>query len=144
MNYKSLLAKPALALAALIALGGGAGLAAVASADTATTATNSASAAVARTTMSPRGPHMDMHRGQGAIGTVTAVNGNTITITRADGITSTIDASGATITKMITENVSDIQVGERIGAEGSLSGTTITAKHIMAGIPAPQAAQTHQ
>jgi hypothetical protein len=34
-------------------------------------------------------------------------------------------------------------VGERIGAEGPLSGTTITAKHILAGIPAPQAAQTH-
>ena len=74
--------------------------------------------------------------GRGTEGTVTSVSGNTITITKQDGTTETIDASSATVSKMVTENVSDIQVGDRISADGTTSGTTVTAKHIMDGIPA--------
>ena len=145
MDYKTLLAKPALALAAIAALGGGAGVAALASADTATTSTTQA-AADAQQSGRPAfaGPHMGMHHGRGVIGTVSAVNGNTLTITNQDGTSYTVDATNATVSKMVTEPVSSIQVGDRIGAEGTVSGTTVTAKHIMAGIPAPATAQPAQ
>lgn len=74
--------------------------------------------------------------GHGAMGTVTAVNGNTVTIANGDGTTYTIDASNATVEKMVTESVSDIQVGDRIDAQGTVSGTSVTANHIMDGVPA--------
>ena len=149
MNYKTLLTKPALALAAIAALGGGAGVAAIASADTATASAapstqDAPTAGQAAGHPMFAGPHGGMHHGRGAMGTVTAVNVNTITITNEDGSTATIDAENATVSKMVTEPVSSIEVGERIGAEGQVSGTTITAKHIMAGIPAPSTTQTSQ
>jgi hypothetical protein len=76
---------------------------------------------------------------RGAHGTVTAVSGNTITITDKDGKTLTVDASGATVSKVITVPVSDIKIGDTIGAHGTVSGTTITATHIMDGImPHPE------
>lgn len=75
-----------------------------------------------------------MH-GRGTAGTVTSVNGNTITITGDNGTSYTVDASSATVSKVVEVAVSDIKVGDRIGAEGTLSGTTVTAKHIMTGIP---------
>jgi riboflavin synthase alpha subunit len=75
-----------------------------------------------------------MHE-RGAMGTVSAINGTTLTITGDNGTTYTVDASSATVSKIVETSVSDISVGDRIGAEGSLSGTTVAAKHIMTGIP---------
>lgn len=77
--------------------------------------------------------------GRGTAGTVTAVSGNTITITGDNGTSYTVDASGATVSKMMTIGVADIKVGDRIGAEGTLSGTNVAATRIMDGIPAKPA-----
>lgn len=86
-----------------------------------------------------------MGRGRGTSGTVTAVSGNTITITGDNGTTYTVDASSAKVSKVVEESVSDIQVGDRIGAQGQLSGTTVTANHVMVGIPTlPSSSQVSQ
>jgi hypothetical protein len=74
----------------------------------------------------------EMHR-PGVGGTVTAVSGNTITVTGMDGKTYTIDASGAAITKDMTVGVSDIKVGDTIGAQGTVNGTSVTATNIHDG-----------
>jgi hypothetical protein len=74
-------------------------------------------------------------KGPGVAGTVSAINGNTITITGKDGVSYTIDAASAAVTKISTVAVSDIQVGDSIGVDGAVSGTTVTAKHIMDGMP---------
>ena len=41
-------------------------------------------------------------RGQGVTGTVSAVNGNTITVTKSDGTTYTIDATNAKVSEVVT------------------------------------------
>lgn len=137
------LSKPIVALAALGIIGGAAGVGALASAQTAT-------GTAPATTQANQGDHQRMPgmrgmggpgrgHGMGAGGTVTAVSGNTITITGDNGTTYTVDASGAKVSKVIDLTVADIKVGDRIGAEGTLSDTTVTAKHIMDGIPAKPA-----
>jgi len=73
--------------------------------------------------------------GAGQMGTVTAVNGTTVTITGKNGTTYTVDGANATVSKTSQISVGDIQVGDTIGVRGSVSGTTITAKDIMDGIP---------
>lgn len=86
--------------------------------------------------MGPGGQH---GRGAGVMGTVSAVSGNTVTVTNSNGTTYTIDATNAKVTKMVDLNVSDIKVGDTIGAQGTVSGTSVTASHIMDGVPqAPQ------
>lgn len=83
------------------------------------------------------------HRGPGVMGTVSAVSGNTVTITNNDGTSYTIDASNAEVSKVSTVSVSDIKVGDTIGVDGTVSGTSVTAKHIMDGVPPqPQAPPT--
>ena len=79
---------------------------------------------------------MKGEHGRGVMGQVTAVSGTTITVTGKDGKTYTIDAGSATINKMITISASDVKVGDTLGVEGTLSGTNVTAQHIMDGIPA--------
>lgn len=122
---------PVAAVAASIAIG----FAGITSAQSASSTSGTATS----TQYMHRGmPHMGMHghRGaHGAIGTVTAVNGSTITITGKNGTTYTVDAGSTTAEKISTIPVSDIRVGDTIGVQGSLSGTTITAKHILDGIP---------
>ena len=80
-------------------------------------------------------------RGRGVMGTVSAVSGNTITVTGKDGTTYTVDATSANVEKMVTESVSDIAVGDTVGVEGTVSGSNVTAKHIMDGLPATPPAQ---
>ena len=81
------------------------------------------------------GKRMMMGPRPGVMGQVTAVNGSTLTVSGKDGKTYTVDAAGATVQKMVTEPVADIKVGDTIGAMGAVSGTTITAKQIMDGVP---------
>lgn len=130
-----------LPIAGALLLGGGAiaGYAGLASAST--TPANGTS------TSTPWGMHKGVMgmRGHGPLGqrgvagTVSAVNGNTVTVTGKDGKTYTVDASGAKISKVVDLSVSDIKVGDTVGVQGSVSGTTVTAKHIMDGVPpAPQ------
>lgn len=66
-------------------------------------------------------------------GTVSAVNGNTITVTGRDGKTYSVDAGSATITKDETVTVSDIKVGDTVGAMGTVNGTAVTATVIHDG-----------
>ena len=73
--------------------------------------------------------------GKGVMGQVTAVSGNTITVTGKDGKTYSVDAGSATIGKMVTISASDVKVGDTVGVEGSVNGTTVTATHIMDGVP---------
>ena len=85
------------------------------------------------------GPHGGHGFGRGTRGTVSAVNGNTITITGASGTTYTVDASSAKIGKISTITVGDVQVGDTLDVMGAVSGTNITAKNIMDGVQqAPQ------
>ncbi|HVU75310.1 MAG TPA: DUF5666 domain-containing protein [Candidatus Paceibacterota bacterium] len=78
-----------------------------------------------------RGPGM----GEGALGTVRAINGSTITLAGTDGQTYTVDASAATVRKTSTISVSDINIGDTIGVRGTISGTSVSAKDIMDGTP---------
>ena len=80
-------------------------------------------------------------RGMGARGTVTAVNGSTITVTGKDGTSYTVNAGSAKLSKTVDIAVGDIKVGDEIDAQGTLSGTTVTAVHIMDGIPTPPVQQ---
>lgn len=84
--------------------------------------------------------------GPGVMGTVSAVNGNTLTVTGKNGTTYTVDASSAKVSKMETLSVSDIKVGDTVGVQGQVSGSAVTAKQIMDGIPAgaPQGAPQAQ
>lgn len=79
------------------------------------------------------GGHGD-HMGQpGTTGTVASVSGNTITLTGTDGKTYTVEAGSATLKKLSTISVSDIQAGDTLMVNGTTSGTTITAKDVMDG-----------
>lgn len=108
-----------MAAGALLTASLGAG--ALALADNATSTTGSATATAA-----------EFHK-PGVGGTVTAVNGSTITVTGMDGKTYTINAGSATVTKDMTVNVSDIAVGDMLMADGTVDGTTVTATQIHAG-----------
>ena len=71
----------------------------------------------------------------GVIGTVTAVQGSTITVTNMDGTVHTVDASEAIVEKHVSSSLSDITVGARINAMGDISGTSVKAKVIVTGAP---------
>ena len=87
-----------------------------------------------RAMLGGKGHGMMGKRGMGVAGTVTAVSGNTVTITGKDGKTYTVDASGAAILKTSTITVGQIAVGDTVGVHGTVSGTSVTADHIMDGI----------
>lgn len=130
---QSILAIPAI-MATLLAGGAIAGYATLASAQTATTGTAGVGSMVAGMGMGmkDRGPHVH--------GTVSAVSGTTLTITdERSSTTYTIDASTATFKKAAagaaptTVTISEIAVGDKIGAMGTLSGTTLKATEVMEG-----------
>jgi len=123
-------------LAALILLSGGVigGYASLAGAEGTTAATN----IVANNTEKGHmhmGGHMRGKKENGVMGKVTAVNGSVITVTDKNGATFTVNAANAKVEKMVTETLGDIAVGDSIGVHGTVSGTTITAQHIMDDVP---------
>ncbi|MDR3643346.1 MAG: DUF5666 domain-containing protein [Candidatus Doudnabacteria bacterium] len=85
-----------------------------------------------------------------AAGSVTAISGNTITVSdKRTGTSFTVDAGGATIQKITppqngtrptseptpeTITVSQIQVGDNVAVEGTVSGTNITATKVLDGV----------
>jgi len=71
----------------------------------------------------------------GVMGTVSAINGSTITVTGMDGQSYSVDAASAKVQRMVEGSLSDIAVGDRIGAHGTVSGTTVTATNIMDDVP---------
>ncbi len=79
------------------------------------------------------GGHFGGRGMQGAMGTVSAINGKTITLTGKNGTTYTVNASGANVEKVSSSSVSNIQVGDSLNVQGTTSGTTVTAKNIVDG-----------
>lgn len=78
--------------------------------------------------------------GGGVMGTVTAVNGSTISVTGKDGGTYTIDAAGSSVEKYAngsssTVDASSIAVGDTVMVNGSITTATMTAKSIRDGFP---------
>ncbi len=73
----------------------------------------------------------------GVRGTVSAVSGSTLTVTGQNGTTYTVDASGATTSKVQTIRLSEISVGDSVDVGGTVTGTTVTAKNILDGMPKP-------
>jgi hypothetical protein len=76
----------------------------------------------------------------GVVGTVSAVNGNTITVTGKAGFKSTtattytVDATNAKVTKNnAAGTVSSIAVGDMISVQGTVNGTDVTATAIRDG-----------
>ena len=83
-----------------------------------------------------------VHAKNGVMGTVSAVNGTTLTVTSksfgktATPVTYTVDASNTTVTKNgATSSVSAIAAGDTVMVRGTVSGTSVTAKTIMDGMP---------
>ena len=78
--------------------------------------------------------------GRGVVGTVSAINGTTLTVTGKSRSTTTpptytVDASNATVTKNNSAStVSAIAVGDTIMVQGTVSGTSVTAKTIRDGV----------
>jgi hypothetical protein len=65
-------------------------------------------------------------------GSVTAVSGNTVTITNKSNVTYTVDATNAKIDKAgALSTVANITVGDMIVAQGTVNGNAITASSIM-------------
>ncbi len=77
-------------------------------------------------------PVMPQGNGQPIVGgTVTAVSGNTITITNKSNISYTIDATSATFIKNgANATLSSIAVGDSVVAQGAVNGTTVTAASV--------------
>jgi hypothetical protein len=97
----------------------------------------------ADTTMNggPSNGQWQQHGMPGVFGTVTAVSGDTITVSskgfgqNTTTTTYTINASGATVMKdNAASSVSAIAVGDTIMAQGTVSGTTVTATKINDGM----------
>lgn len=88
-----------------------------------------------------KGGHGFGGRGHGVMGSVTAVDGNTITVTGKDGQSYTVNAASATVQKMVAGSISDIAIGDRIGVQGTVSGNSVTATQIMDDLPEPPAQQ---
>lgn len=137
MKLTNTASKSLVALAALVAIGAGAGISAIASAATSTDASVTATSTKPWVKGAHGGPGMG--RGRGVHGTVSAINGSTLTITNTDGTSYTVDASQAKVSKVIDLTFSDIQVGDSVGVQGKVSGSSVTASHIMDGVPQNQA-----
>ena len=86
--------------------------------------------------------------GRGVVGTVSAVNGTTLTITSrpwgkpaADGTTPapttyTVDASSAQVTKdKVASSISAIAIGDTVMVQGTVTGSSVKATKIRDGLP---------
>jgi len=72
--------------------------------------------------------------GGGAAGTVSAVSGNTITITTRNGQTTKVQlAADGTVRKQVDGQLSDIKQGDQIVAIGTQNGDTFDASSIQIG-----------
>lgn len=81
--------------------------------------------------------------GPGAMGTVTSVNGNTITLTDRDGGIYTVDASSANIrANGATSTLTTVKVGDKLVVHGKISTASMTAQDIEDGLPTPPAADS--
>ncbi len=80
-----------------------------------------------------------MHKFNGIIGTVSAINNDTITVTSKTGTVYAVDATHATIQKGFGKTataltVSNIAVNDMVAVQGTVSGDSVTATRILDGI----------
>ena len=78
-------------------------------------------------------------------GSVSAINGNTLTVTNKSNIVYTVDATNAKIIKMGTSTtISNVAVGDSLVVQGTVNGTSITASSVIdqGSMPTPAAAGT--
>jgi hypothetical protein len=69
--------------------------------------------------------------GGGVLGTVTKVEGNTITVTQRDGTTATVVvSSGTTVSKTVSGSLSDLTTGTSIAVRGTTADGKTTAESI--------------
>lgn len=65
-------------------------------------------------------------------GSITAVSGDTLTVTNASNVTYTIDVSSATIVKDGTSTaVTNLDIGDNVIVQGAVSGTSVTASSVI-------------
>ena len=65
-------------------------------------------------------------------GSVTAISGDTLTVTNKSNVTYTIDASNATvIVKNATSSVAGISNGDNVIVQGTVNGTSVTASSVI-------------
>jgi len=65
-------------------------------------------------------------------GSVTAINGASLTVTNASNVTYTIDATSATIVKNGTSSsISSIATGDSVIVQGTVNGTAVTASSVI-------------
>ena len=79
-------------------------------------------------------------------GTVSVVNGTTLTVTTTSNVTYTVDASGAKVLQgqNVTTSLSSIVVGNKVLVQGTVNGTSITASTVIdQSLPANAGAQNH-
>lgn len=70
------------------------------------------------------------------MGTVSALSGNTVTLTDKNHVVYTIDVTNAKIMKSgATISLSGVQVGDTLIVSGTILGTNVVAKNIVDGIP---------
>ncbi len=71
-------------------------------------------------------------------GTVTTVNGLSLTLTNTSNVTYTVDASNAKVIKQgATTTVSSIGAGDHVLVQGTVNGTSVTASTVLdQGVPA--------
>jgi len=86
------------------------------------------------------GGMMGRTRIPGVFGTVSVINGNTLTVTskgfgqNTTTVTYTVDATNAKVTKNgIASSISGIVVGDNVSVQGTVSGTSVTATVIRDG-----------
>jgi Domain of unknown function (DUF5666) len=82
----------------------------------------------------PGGGRAPVGGGDFTAGTITSVDGDTLTITTADGSTVEVDASDATVTLTEDGSVSDLKAGDSVVVSGENDGTgRITADSVDEG-----------
>ena len=67
------------------------------------------------------------------VGTVSAINGSTLTVQNNAGATYSVDVSAAKIQKKGVTNatISNIVIGDRVLIQGTVSGTSVTATTVI-------------
>lgn len=107
-----------------------------------------AAATAATATTAHRG-HPGLPRVKPAvIGTVTAVNGTSLSVTDHSQTVYTVDDSQANITKgfgkdATTMTTADVKTGDMVAVQGTVSGTNVTATSIVDGVPAKDGHDPH-
>jgi len=65
-------------------------------------------------------------------GSITAISGDTLTVTNKSNVTYTVDATNATvIVKNATSSVADITTGDNVIVQGTVNGNSVTASSVI-------------